>query len=159
MHHDNQLQKDVNELLTILFNSSNPNETVKKAAELILNENTKGGDDKMQNVNNTTETQTQQQADVEKDLDLFDIADTLDIAQLDFENVRTLLEEMANDLCKEIKFDGTKEDKQRKDNLLNRRPVLERFLNMSMDYVIKLQDTIQETVNDLHAYIKSGGSK
>ena len=43
MHHDNQLQKDVNELLTILFNSSNPNETVKKAAELILNENTKGG--------------------------------------------------------------------------------------------------------------------
>lgn len=113
----------------------------------------------MQNVNNTTETQ--QQADVEKelDLDLFDIADNLDIAQLDFENVRTLLEEMANDLCKEIKFDGTKEDKQRKDNLLNRRPVLERFLNMSMDYVIKLQDTIQETVNDLHAYIKSGGSK
>ena len=115
----------------------------------------------MQKVNNTTETQTQPQADVEKelDLDLFDIADTLDIAQLDFENVRTLLEEMANDLCKEIKFDGTKEDKHRKDNLLNRRPVLERFLNMSMDYVIKLQDTIRETVNDLHAYIKSGGSK
>ncbi len=110
----------------------------------------------MQNAKNTTETQTQPQADVEKelDLDLFDIADTLDIAQLDFENVRTLLDEISYDLCKEIKFDGTKEDEQRKANLLNRRPVLDRFLNMAMDYVIKLQDAIKETVDDLHAYIK-----
>lgn len=43
MHHDKQLQKDVNELLTILLSSPNPNETVERAAELILNENTKGG--------------------------------------------------------------------------------------------------------------------
>lgn len=110
----------------------------------------------MKNATNTTETQHQTQANVEKelDLDLFDIADNLDIAQLDFDNVRTLLEEMANDLCKEIKFDGTKEDEQRKANLINRRPVLDSFLNMAMDYVIKLQDAIKETVDDLHAYIK-----
>ena len=110
----------------------------------------------MNNQTKTTETQTQPQADVEKelDLDLFDIADTLDIAQLDFENVRTLLDEISYDLSKEIKFDGTKEDEQRKANLINRRPVLDRFLNMATDYVIKLQDAIKETVDDLHAYIK-----
>lgn len=107
-------------------------------------------------MNNQTNTQTQPQETVEKelDLDLFDIADNLDIAQSDFENVRTLLDEIAYDLQYEIKFDGTKEDEQRKANLLNRRPVLERFLNMALDYVIKLQDTIKETVDDLHAYIK-----
>ena len=103
-----------------------------------------------------TETQTQTQANVEKelDLDLFDIADNLDIAQLDFENVRTLLDEISYDLSKEIKFDGTKEDEQRKANLINRRPVLERFLNMAMDYVIKLQDTVKGTVDDLWQLVK-----
>lgn len=101
-----------------------------------------------------TKTQTQPQADVEKELDLFDIANTLDIAQLDFENVRILLDEISYDLCKEIKFDGTKEDEQRKANLLNRRPVMERFLLIALDYVIKSHDTIKETCNNLWEYIK-----
>ena len=98
--------------------------------------------------NTPTETQT------ELDLDLFDITDNLDIVQPDFENVRTLLDEISYDLQQEIKHDGSKEDEQRKANLINRRPILERFLNMAIDYVIKLQDTVKETVDDLHAFIK-----
>lgn len=110
----------------------------------------------MQNANNTTETQTQTQADVEKelDLDLFDIVDTLEMTTTDLENIQTLINEIGYDLQYEIKYDGTKEDEQRKANLLNRRPVMERFLLIALDYVIKSHDTIKETCNNLWEYIK-----
>ena len=43
MHNENQLQKDVNELLTILLQSNDPNKTASIAAEIIFNEKAKGG--------------------------------------------------------------------------------------------------------------------
>ena len=110
----------------------------------------------MQNAKKTTETQPQADVEKELDLDLFDVADTLELTATDLDKIQTLLNEIGYDLQYEITYDGSAEDEKRKTNLLNRRPAMERFLNIAIEYVIKAHDTIKETCDNLWEYIKEG---
>ncbi len=81
---------------------------------------------------------------------LFDLAEGLELAAVDFEYIETLLDEVFYEVAKPIKHDGTSEDEQNKANLIQRRPTLEIFLSIAAEYTKKLKETIRKTAADLY---------
>lgn len=91
----------------------------------------------------------------ELDLDLWDIADSLDFSKADTDIIATMISESLFDLSHEIKFDGTKEDNKTQERILKRLPVVNCFLSVALDYIRKVQNDIDTNANDLRNYMRN----
>ena len=103
-------------------------------------------------MNNQTQTETQ----TELDKDLFDIMDDVETAIVELQYTQTLLNEAIHDVEHVIKYDGSDEDERRKATLLARRPVLETFLAVSLDYLHNSLDSLKSVALDLYEQARGG---
>ena len=78
--------------------------------------------------------------------EMFDVIENIECCIGDLDKVHTLLSEAAHDVDPIILFDGSKEDKTRISNLLNRRPVLSNLLSIMVYYVIQIKDSLKKEV-------------
>ena len=72
----------------------------------------------------------------------FEIIDTLENELTSLAFARRMLNEVFKGLSPRISFDKSKEDEERIRNLLNRRGILEDFVNIAIDYVVRTQKTL-----------------
>lgn len=77
----------------------------------------------------------------------FEIIDAIENELTSLEFAHTMLSEASYGLSPVINFDKSKEDEGRIQNLLNRREVLEDFVDIATDYIIQAKKTLQEIVN------------
>ena len=77
----------------------------------------------------------------------FEIINTLEDELTSLAFARRMLNEVFNGLSPRISFDKSKEDEERIRNLLNRRGILEDFVNIAIDYVVRTQEVLRGVVN------------
>ena len=84
-----------------------------------------------------------------ENFELWDIVSEFEIETVKFEVIRTLLDEIADDLDPEIKFDGTDEDEHRKVSLLSRRHAMSNLLRAALEFIVDLQTASENTIEQL----------
>lgn len=84
-----------------------------------------------------------------ENFELWDIVSEFEIETVKFEVIRTLLDEIADDLDPEIKFDGTDEDEHRKVSLLSRRHAMSNLLRAALEFIVDLQTVSENTIEQL----------
>lgn len=83
--------------------------------------------------------------------EIFELVDVLETESGHLELVRTVLSEMSYDLNIIITFDGSKEDKERQRNLLDRRKVLSDFLSIATSIVFDSVKNLKAAVETTYA--------
>lgn len=84
-----------------------------------------------------------------ENFELWDIVSEFEIETVKFEVIRTLLDEIADDLDPEITFDGTAEDEHRKASLLHRRHAMSNLLRAALEFIVDLQTVSENTIEQL----------
>ncbi len=84
-----------------------------------------------------------------ENFELWDIVSEFELETMKFEVIRTLLDEIADDLDPEIKFDGTDEDEHRKASLLRRRHAMSNLLRAALEFIVDLQTVSENTIEQL----------
>ena len=77
----------------------------------------------------------------------FEIINTIEDELTSLAFARRMLNEVFNSLSPIISFDKSKEDEERIQNLLNRRGILEDFVNIATDYIVHAQETLSGVVD------------
>lgn len=84
-----------------------------------------------------------------ENFDMWDIVSEFELETAKFEVVRTLLDEIADDLDPEITFDGTDEDEHRKTSLLRRRHAMSNLLRAALEFIVDLQTVSENTIEQI----------
>ena len=84
-----------------------------------------------------------------ENFELWDIVSEFELETMKFEVIRTLLDEIADDLDPEIKFDGTDEDEYRKASLSRRRHAMSNLLRAALEFIVDLQTVSENTIEQL----------
>ena len=77
----------------------------------------------------------------------FEIINTIEDELTSLTFARRMLNEVFNSLSPIISFDKSKEDEERIQNLLNRRGILEDFVNIATDYIVHAQEALSSVVD------------
>ena len=84
-----------------------------------------------------------------ENFDMWDIVSEFELETAKFEVIRTLLDEIADDLDPEITFDGTDEDEHRKASLLHRRHAMSNLLRAALEFIVDLQTVSETTIEQI----------
>lgn len=75
--------------------------------------------------------------------ELWDCVEAMEMGEFALEKAHTVIEEALTSFQHPFTFDGSKEDEQRQKALINRSAVIESFLNIALDYIVEVQNSLR----------------